>query len=573
MYMNKFLRFTLILVSAILVLAMLIGCSSAAKTTTSSPPPVTQPTTAPAPVITTTQPVAPATSQPVTSKPVVPTTTTATTAAQTVAPPTSQPKSGGTFVWYQNFGVPSIASPVDGVTDLRMLLPVMETLLRMDSKEAVIPGLAESWTVAPDKKSITFVLRKGIKFHDGTDFNAEAVKYNLTAVLKANVLGSAVLANVSSYDVLDPYTLRMNLTKYDSTLLLRLGSSVIGAMASPTALQKTVAAEDLPKTHCVGTGPFLFDSWQRDSFVKYKKNPNYWKPGLPLVDNIEIRAIMDLTVSIMSFKKGDAQFLENVDPVDAIQLIKEGFAVEPQTLQFCHSIIPDGNNPNSPFKDLRIRQALEYALDKKGMSEGIGMGYSALMDQLALTSNSYYVQGMPTRSYNVAKAKQLLADAGFPNGFKTKLVTDVRARKDTLVAIQTYLQEAGFQVTLDVADVARMSSLTRQGWEGILYVGVPAASSFMGLAGRFGTASDYVSFYRPPGWQAKWDAIYAESNDATRNDMVKEIIKIAYDQAIAVPIEGKPAICMVKPGVLKDFTYRIAPSAFYWEPEKVWLNK
>jgi len=516
--MNKFWRVTLILVSAILILAMLIGCSSTAKTTTSSPAPVTQSPTAPAPVITTTQPVAPTTTQPVTSKPVVPTTT------QPVAPTTSQPKPGGTFVWYQNFGVPSIASPVDGVSDLRMLLPVMETLLRMDSKEVVQPGLAESWTVSADKKSITFVLRKGIKFHDGTDFNAEAVKYNLTAVLKANVLGSAVLANVGSYDVVDPYTLRMNLTKYDSTLLMRLATSVIGAMASPTALQKVVAAEDLPKAHCVGTGPFLFDSWQRDNFVKYKKNPNYWKPGLPLVDYVEIRSIMDLTVSIMSFKKGDAQFLENVDPVDAIQLVKEGFAVDPETLQFCHSIIPDGNNPNSPFKDLRIRQALDYAMDKVGMSEGIGMGYSVVMDQLALPSNSYFVQGMPTRQYNVAKAKQLLADAGFPNGLKIKLTTDVRARKDTLVAIQTYLQEAGFQVTLDVADVARMSSLTRQGWEGVLYVGVPAASSFMGLAGRFGTASDYVSFYRPPGWQNKWDAIYAESNDSARNELVKEIL-------------------------------------------------
>ena len=263
----------------------------------------------------------------------------------------TQPRYGGSFTWNHNGPIPQIGAPADnlGVVANRNTFPALETLLKTDENENLHPWLAESWKIAPDGKAITLQLRKGVKFHDGTNFNAEAVKYNLEAVYKANIPNSAVLGKVSSYDVVDEYTLRMNLKEYDATLLLLLAQQAIGQMASPTAMKKEATPETTAKLHCVGTGPFVFDSWKRDSFVKYKKWDGYWQKGKPYLDEVKIQSIADLTVSLMSLKSGEAQAMENVDPVDAKQLEKEGFEIYQPNLYFLHSILPDGNNPNSPF--------------------------------------------------------------------------------------------------------------------------------------------------------------------------------------------------------------------------------
>ena len=135
-----------------------------------------------------------------------------------------KPQYGGTFTWNHNGGIPKIGATVDnlGIAGNRNMYPVLEPLLITDEQEHLQPWLAESWETSPDGKSITFHLKQGVKFHDGTDFDAEAVKDNLEAVYKANIRGTGVLGKVSSYDVLDKYTLRMNLKQYDCTLLLRL---------------------------------------------------------------------------------------------------------------------------------------------------------------------------------------------------------------------------------------------------------------------------------------------------------------------------------------------------------------
>ena len=331
-----------------------------------------------------------------------------------------KPRYGGTFVWNHNGGIPKIGAPSDdlGIAGNRNMYPALEPLLITDDQERLQPWLAESWETAPDGKWIILRLRKGIKFQDGTDFDAEAVKTNLETVYKANIRGTGVLGKISSYDVLDKYTLRMNLKEYDCTLLLRMAQSGMGQMVSPTALKKETTPENMAKLHSVGTGPFMFDSWKRDAYVKYKKWDGYWQKGKPYLDAIKIQNIPDLTVSIMSFKSGEAQAVENIDPVDAVQLAKEGYEIYQPSLYFLHSILPSGANPDSPFAKRKVRLALEYALDKKTMAKGIGMGYYEALCELATKNDPWYNPTLKFREYDPAKAKQLLAEAGYPDGFK-----------------------------------------------------------------------------------------------------------------------------------------------------------
>lgn len=495
-------------------------------------------------------------------------------ASSSQAQSSSKPRYGGTFVWNHNGGIPAIGAPADnlGWVGNRNTFPALEMLLRTDEQERIQPGLAESWSVARDGKSITVRLRKGIKFHDNTPFNAEAVKYNLEAVLKANIMGSAFLNKVSSYDIVDQHTLRINLKEFDSTFLLRLAQSALGQVASPTAMKKEVTPDTMAKLHCVGTGPFVFDSWKRDTFVKFKKWNGYWQKGKPYLDEIKIQNIPDLAVSIMSFKSGEAQAVENVDPVDARQLEKEGYDIYQPNLFFLHSILPDGGNANSPFAKKAVRLAVDYAIDKRTMAKGIGMGYYEALNQLATKKDPWFNAGLKYREYDPKKAKQLLAEAGYPNGFKTRLISDVMARKDAQVAIQTYLKEVGIETELEVMEVGAAFAKPMQGWEGILFPGFPNVSTLVGIADRWGQPNNYVSFPRPQGWQEKWSALYSQLDDKKRLAQMKDLLRILYDEALAIPYQGDAPL-VVRQKYLHGFNHHSNHMISYWEPENVWIGK
>jgi peptide/nickel transport system substrate-binding protein len=231
-----------IIVLAIILLISACGTKTVTTTTAATTAPVT--TTA-APVTTSKAPTTSTTA--VTTAPPATQTTAPTTSATTVA--TVQPVSGGTFTFLHNAGLPtlgSIAEAANAIT-LRSTLPVFETLLRIDPTGKLIPWLADSWTISADGKTVTFKLHPGIKFSDGTVFDAAAVKYNLEAALKGGVRGSAVLKKITLYEIIDPLTLKLTLSQYDATLLQRLGSTAIGQMGSPTAMAKATTPENQAK--------------------------------------------------------------------------------------------------------------------------------------------------------------------------------------------------------------------------------------------------------------------------------------------------------------------------------------
>jgi peptide/nickel transport system substrate-binding protein len=212
-------------------------------------------------------------------------------------------------------------------------------------------------------------------------------------------------------------------------------------------------------------------------------------------------------------------------------------------------------------------------MDKKGMAEGIGMGYFEPVTQFAAKSDGWCDPNIPAREYNVQKAKQLLAEAGYPNGVKTKLVSDVRVRQDTLVAVQTYLKEAGFDCTLDKTDMARSMELTVKGWEGILMPGFPTVVNTASLTARFYTPT-YPSMYRPAGWNQKWEAMLSQVDDKERIKQLKELVRIMFDEAMIIPYQSDSSRAVLD-GTVVGFaeTYQINNMADYWEPGIVYLTK
>lgn len=228
-----------------------------------------------------------------------------------------EPKQGGDLL----FGYDTDISNFDPIlgnsgNDHALLYPIYDTLVNYNDKLEAAPGLAESWET-PDDKTIILHLRQGVTFHDGTEFNAEAVKFNLERV---NSEGSNVsdIKNVASVEAVDQYTVKLTLKQPDSSIILAL-SDRSGMMVSPTAVQKL--GKDFAQNP-VGAGPFKFVKWVPNGEIQYKKNENYWQKGLPYLNTITAKIMPDENTRLNALKSGQLNFYWNVS-LNNVQVLEK----------------------------------------------------------------------------------------------------------------------------------------------------------------------------------------------------------------------------------------------------------
>jgi ABC-type transport system substrate-binding protein len=455
------------------------------------------------------------------------------------------------------------------------MAPCLEPLLRLDLDGKLKGHLAESFDIAPDGKSVTFHIRKGVQFHDGTPLNAEAVKYNLEATAASGLWGAAILKVATSYDILDDYTLRANLSAFNYNYMTAL-AGMAGMIASPTALKIPATDETKPRLHMVGTGPFIFESFKQNDNVKYKKNPNYWQKGKPYLDAVIIRQIPDRTVAVMAFQAGEVDELATgLQLATSNMLEAQGYKITPYPLRFHFAMMWDSANPSSPFSNKKVREAVHYGVDKQTLVNGIGggakRGFVALY-QMAEPTDPWYCPELPIRKYDLAKAKQLLAEAGYPNGFKTTLHTDTFAEMNFMEALLTELKEMGIDATLDVADMGRAASLWYGGWEGLEHPGYPTFDTMPGLNSRWGDPSAWPSMYKPANWNEKWAAVMSEIDDAKRVELMKDIVRLDYNEVVTFTWRGD-APFGVNDGTSHGFILHVGGAMDMWWPEVVWKEK
>lgn len=452
------------------------------------------------------------------------------------------------------------------------MAPCLEPLLRLDTNGALKGHLAESFDIAPDGTSVTFHIRQGVRFHDGTSLNAEAVKYNLEATAVSGLWGAAILNTATSYDILDEYTLKANLSAYNYNYMTAL-AGLAGMIASPTALQKPATDETISELHMVGTGPFVYDEFKESDYVKYTKYPYYWQPDLPYLDAIVIRTIADRTVAVMSFQAGEADELATGLQLATSNMLEEqGYIITPYPLRFHFAMMTDSANPDSPFANKKVREALHYGVDKQTLVDGIGggekRGFVALY-QMAEPTDPWYCPELPIREYDLDKAKGLLAEAGYPDGFQTVLHADTFAEMNFLEALQTELRKMGIIAELDIADMGRAVSLWYGGWEGLEHPGYPTYDTITGLNSRWGDPTAWPSMWVPDGWHDKWAALMAEIDDDKRVEMMKEVVRLDYNECVTFTWRGD-APFGVNDGTSHGFVLHAGGAMDMWWPEVVW---
>jgi len=375
----------------------------------------------------------------------------------------AQPKRGGTLIMLVQPEPPTLASylstsgPIGQVT-----AKVYDGLLEYDFNLNPLPSLAESWAVASDGKSITFKLRKGVRFHDGKPFTSADVKFSVLDVLKkvhprgANTFRSVVdietpdeSTAVFKLDQPAPYVLRA-LSGYESPML-------------PKHLFDGQDPKNAPNANKpVGTGPFKFMEWDKGQFIRLDRNDQYWKPGQPYLDRIVARFIPDPSTRSAAMEKGEVHFaafdaipfvdVNRLKALPHIAITLEGYSmVNPITLL-------EINGKRPPLDKREVRQAIAYAIDRKFIVENIWFGFGR--PSTGPMNANFAKTGLYTnevRHYDTAdriqRANQLLDAAGLKrgaDGMRFKITHDVLPYGEQWQRLGEYIKQALGQVGIDV---------------------------------------------------------------------------------------------------------------------------
>lgn len=481
-------------------------------------------------------------------------------------------------------GILRVAEQVDGISlgyppklarvaGMRQVAPVIETLFRTDSTGKPLPWLATEARENVAAKTVTLMFRKGVKFHDGTDFNAEAAKWNLDQNVAAKGPGTEKFRSV---DVVDDYSIRINLVEWDSTVTNNLAQT-LGMVISPSAYKKN--GEEWCASHPVGTGPFQFVSWEKDTRTVYKKFPDYWQKGKPYLDGIEWFPITDSLTRQLSFRKGELDLLVMIPGKDLAGLEKDGYVVNRRTVgSGVTTLIPDSANPKSPFANVKVRQAAQYAINDEEIVKTLLYNEAQVPNQWIYKGHWAYNSSVAGYLYNPAKARQLLTEAGYPNGFKTKILYRTNPEDDLIyTAVQGYLKAVGIDAELDPSQTGRYDQVAFQGgkWEGLI---VNATSSnpdvvayleqrYLG-GGRF-----YSQMLVPEDYtQAIKNAISARDFE-TKQQRAQQAMKLMADTYCLQLMIFKRYNAAVSQKYVRNHGFYETPNEAWWTPKDVWLDR
>ncbi len=329
---------------------------------------------------------------------------------------------------------------------------VEEGLAYIDERGALKPLLAESWGVSGDGLVWTFRLRRGVRFHDGTPFNAEAAKFTFDRMLAETdpitgkkALNAFIFSGVTGIRAVDTYTLQIATKAKYAPMVRNIAYGGGVGIASPTAVKKLGTSYGL---HPVGTGPYRLTEWAKGERIVLGRNGEYWGGGGG-VDTITFRIIPDASARTLGLMSGDYDVIGDVPPEQVAQLRRaRALGVIAQPINRMIWLIPNVRN-SSPLSKPPVRRAVNLAINRETLVKDALYGFARPADTVLspLTPGYAAVGRYP---YNPADAKKLLAQAGYPNGFTVKLVYAPYVPQSQLVSetVQGYLQQIGVRVEL-----------------------------------------------------------------------------------------------------------------------------
>ncbi|MDL2318865.1 ABC transporter substrate-binding protein [Eubacteriales bacterium OttesenSCG-928-A19] len=484
------------------------------------------------------------------------------------------PKAGGTLR-VGTSTTPTVIGYTPEVTQnvqIVFLRTAYESLLFYDEDGALIPQLADTWSVDPDAATITFTLVPDVKFSDGTDFNAEAVKWNLE---QYQAKGRTEVGAIDTIECPDDLTVLISLKAWNSSALESIGFFVY--YMSPTAV--TENGEDWARQNTSGTGPFVLTEWNQGVSVKYERNPNYRVAGQPYLDGITFTTITETSTTENALRNGELDMVHNA-AVDVIRSVEpEGTFIITRNqngvgLEMT-GLIPSSDDPDDPFYDARVRQAMCYGFDADTVVSVLGYGYYSRTNQWAAPGASTYNPDVQGYEYNPEKAKELLAEAGYADGFDTTFWGPA-GMENWMVAIAGQLEEIGIRAKIELIDGAKQGDLMANGWDGLFFHWAsisPDLGLYMGRHLDVNGAYYAAGIQHPDDCMELLEQIRTAKDDETKQAYSWELQKLIYDE---YALFGEPLyitlLAAIKYPYVMDDNLTVFASAA-WTPAQTWLDK
>ncbi|CAH2715635.1 Periplasmic dipeptide transport protein [Neobacillus rhizosphaerae] len=447
----------------------------------------------------------------------------------------------------------------------KVTINIFETLLVYGDKDTSIkPGLAEKWETSDDGLTYTFHLRKGVKFHDGTDFNADAVVFNFNRWMNGNEEKFPYYTMFGGYKndeghvikevkAVDPNTVQFILKRPQAPFLKNIAMAMF-AIASPTALEKW--GDDF-RSHPVGTGPFKFVEWKQKDRIVIEKNPDYWQKGLPKLNKIIFRVIPENTARLNALANGE------IDVMDGLNNSDEATVLANDKLQIIER--PSMNvgyigltNTHKPLDNKLVRQAINYAIDKKAIINAFYGGKALAAKNPMPPSIEGYNDAIQEYPFDLEKAKALLKEAGLEKGFEMDLWAMPVARpympeaQKVAEVIQDSLGKIGIKAKIQSVDWATYLEKARKGEFDAFMLGWTGDNGdpdnfLYTLLDKDSIGSNNYAYYSNDELHKILIEAQTETEQSKRNELYKKAQEIIHEDAPWVPlVHSTPLLAAAK---------------------------
>ncbi|WP_422750175.1 ABC transporter substrate-binding protein [Mycobacterium sp. WMMD1722] len=321
---------------------------------------------------------------------------------------------------------------------------IFDTLVEPDADLQMRPALAESWEVSPDQRVWTFHLRRGVTFHDGSPFSADDVVFSYRRIIDEQLTNVDKFSSVTEVRAVDPVTVRITVSQPTPNLLTNLGGFKGMAIVS----RKNVESGEIA-TRPIGTGPFAFAGATSGDSITLRANPAYWG-GEPRISGVTFRFISEPSTALSALQAGEVDWTDSIPPQRVSQLRDDEslhLAVTPSNDYWYLAL----NNAKPPWNDVRVRQAIAYGIDREAIVQATSYG-TAAENQLAIPEGNPWFTPYDTYSYDIDKAKSLLAEANARPQRLDMLVTS--EYPETVTAAQIIADNlAPLGITVDIRTV------------------------------------------------------------------------------------------------------------------------
>jgi peptide/nickel transport system substrate-binding protein len=329
-----------------------------------------------------------------------------------------------------------------------------DSLLWIDDSGKIVPALAEKWEASPDGTEYTFTLRQGVTFHNGEPFTADSVVVSWKRGSRPEIQFSDRWTIVKSVEKVDDYTVKIKTEKPNPLLLRTIATN--WAMVPPKYIEEVGEPGFLAKP--VGTGPFMFEEWVKEDRIVLKANPNYWQTGMPKVDTLIFRPIPESSTRVAAIQTGEVDIVTRLSAEEAGTLeSKPNVKVVHYPVDRVYYITFNNltSGKGQPTEDPKVRQAMNYAVDRQAIVDSLFKGAAKLSTGFVTPTNLGYNETVQPYPYDPDKARQLLAEAGYPDGFEMGFACPSGAYtnfEQVCEAVQGYLGEVGIKANLELME-------------------------------------------------------------------------------------------------------------------------